>query len=66
MNIRVVKADKHDAEMISLIGKIAFRKEFEHIFKNKRDLEDYLKQVYNPDKIALSIGKENNVYFLFL
>lgn len=64
MQIHVRKAAIYDAEMISLIGKISFRKAFEHFFNNKKEMDTYLRKVYNPDKIAVSIGKENNVYFL--
>src|SRR5689334_21004220 len=64
MEIKLRTADVYDAEMISLIGKISFRKEFEHSFKYKEDVDAYLKKIYNPDKIALSLCKENNVYIL--
>lgn len=64
MEIKIVKADVYDAEMISLIGKISFRKEFEHFFSKKENLDAYLRQVYNPGKITASIRKENNVYLV--
>lgn len=64
MEITIRQAAVYDAEMISLIGKISFRKEYEHYFKSREDMDAYLRRVYNPDKIALSVDKENNVYFL--
>jgi len=63
MNIAVRKANSYDAEMISLIGKISFRKAFGNVF-DKNNLEEYLKNVYKPDKIEVSINRENNAWFV--
>jgi len=63
MNISVRKANSYDAEMISLIGKISFRKAFGNVF-DKNNLEEYLKNVYKPDKIEVSINRENNAWFV--
>ncbi len=63
MNRTVRKANEYDAEMISLIGKISFRDAFGNVF-DKDNLEEYLKNVYNPDKIEVSINKENNAWFV--
>src|SRR5258708_4800210 len=59
----VRKANDCDAEMISLIGKISFRDAFGNVF-DKNNLEEYLKTVYNPDKIEISINRENNSWFV--
>ena len=63
MNIVTRKANFYDAEVISLIGKISFRNAFWNVF-DKNNLEEYLKTVYNPDKIEISISKENNTWFI--
>lgn len=61
MEIR--KADTYDAEMISLIGKIASRKAFGNVF-TATNLEEYLKEVYNPDKIAVNLENSDTIYFM--
>jgi diamine N-acetyltransferase len=63
MNIAVRKANHYDAEMIARIGKISFRKAFGNVF-DKNNLEEYLRNVYSPDKIEISIHKENDVWFI--
>jgi diamine N-acetyltransferase len=63
MNLAVRKANDYDAEMISLIGKISFRKAYGNVF-DKNNLEEYLKNVYNPDKIEVSINKDDNAWFV--
>jgi len=63
MNIEVRKADLYDAEMIALIGMISFRKAFGNVF-DPDNLEEYLKTIYNPDKIAINIENRNYAYFI--
>ena len=64
MNIKVITADPSHAFTISSIGKQSFRDAFAHLFKNKEELLEYLEFTYHPDKIAKSLEKENNVFFL--
>ena len=49
MKIAVRRATARDAEMISVIGKISFRKAFGNVF-DKNNPEDYLKNVYSRIK----------------
>jgi ribosomal protein S18 acetylase RimI-like enzyme len=63
MNIEVRKADICDAKMISVIGKISFRNAFGNVF-DKDNLDDYIKNVYNPDKIAVSIERNNDIFLV--
>jgi len=64
MNITVIRADISHADFISAIGKSAFPNAFGHLFKNKEELDEYLEFTYHPKKLAVSLRKENNVYFL--
>lgn len=64
MNIQVVRANKSHADIISSIGKQAFSDAFGYSFDSKKELQDYLDYTYEPAKVAKSICKENNVFFL--
>jgi diamine N-acetyltransferase len=64
MNIAIIRADASHAAMIASIGKKSFRNAFEHLFKNREELFEYLEHTYNPVKLVKSIRKENNIYFL--
>ena len=64
MNIKIVKANASHAEIISMIGRLSFRDAFSRLFDDKNALAEYLDYTYNIDKIAKSIHKENNVFFL--
>ncbi len=63
MNIRVRKADAYDIEKISHIGKVSFRNAFANVFC-PCNLDEYLKKAFNPDTIARSLARENDVYFI--
>jgi len=64
MNVKVIIAGSSHAEIISSIGKQSFRAAFGGLFNNKNELDEYLDYTYQPDKIARSLEKENNVFFL--
>ena len=64
MSILVKRADVSHAADIATIGKKSFRRAFEHLFKCKEELFEYIEHTYDPVKLAKSIRKENNVYFL--
>ena len=64
MNIRIIKANPSEADIISSIGRQSFRDAFSQLFKSKEELREYLDYTYQPDKIKKSIEKENNVFFL--
>ena len=64
MNIKVIQANPLHAETISSIGKLSFRDAFGHLFNDKIVLLEYLEYTYNVGKVAKSINKENNVFFI--
>jgi len=66
MDIKIITANPSHADTISSIGKQSFRDAFGHLFNRKDSLQDYLDYTYHPGKIAKSIAKENNVFFLAL
>lgn len=63
-NIRIVIADTSHAEIISSIGSQSFCAAFGGLFHDKNELNEYLDYTYQPEKIAGSLEKENNVFFL--
>ena len=66
MSIQIIRADVSHAALITTIGKKSFRRAFEHLFRNKEELLEYLENTYCPVKLAKSLRKENNVYLLAL
>ncbi len=66
MSIEIINAKPGDAAAISFLGRTAFRDAFGHLFNHKKELEQYLDYTYAVEKIADSILKENNVFFLAL
>ncbi|MFI5133840.1 MAG: GNAT family N-acetyltransferase [Chitinophagales bacterium] len=64
MSITITRADVSHAAIIATLGKKSFRRAFEHLFKSKEELFEYLEHTYDPVKLAKSIRKDNNVYFL--
>jgi ribosomal protein S18 acetylase RimI-like enzyme len=64
MNIEIIFVKPDHAAAIAYIGRTAFRDAFGSLFNNRNELEDYLDYTYNVEKIACSIRKENNQYFL--
>jgi ribosomal protein S18 acetylase RimI-like enzyme len=66
METQIITAKPHHAPAISYLGRIAFRAAFGHLFNKKIELEEYLDYTYSVEKIACSLKKENNIYFLAL
>jgi ribosomal protein S18 acetylase RimI-like enzyme len=64
MNIKITIAKPSEAAIISTIGRLSFRDAFARLFNSKKELQEYLDFTYTPEKIAKSISKENNVYFI--
>jgi len=64
MKIEILFAKIDHAPGIAYIGRTAFRKAFGLLFNVPSELEEYLHYTYCVDKIAASIRKENNLYFL--
>lgn len=53
-----------DASVISLLGTVTFEETFGHLFRDKKDLEDYLVHTFSVSKIEGSLKKAENVYWL--
>lgn len=64
MDTKIITADISHTAVIASIGKKSFRAAFEHLFNSREELFEYLEYTYDPVKLARSIRKENNVYFL--
>jgi len=64
MRIEILNAKADHAPAVAYTGRTAFREAFGHLFNSRLELEDYLEYTYGVEKIACSINKENNVYFL--
>jgi len=64
--IEIIKAGQSLAKTISSIGKKSFHDAFMPTFNRYEDLVDYLDYTYNVEKIADSITKSNNVFFVAL
>jgi len=64
MKITIKRANITHANAISFIGRRSFHDAFAHLFYNKDELQEYLDYAYSVDKIAGSIRKSNNVFFL--
>ncbi len=64
MYTKIIQADVSHAAIIASIGKKSFRKAFENLFRSREELFEYLEYSYDPVKLAKSLRKENNVYFL--
>jgi len=64
--VSIIQANASHAEIISRIGKAAFREAFGHLFNSMEELQQYLDHTYATGKLVTSLGKENNIYFLAL
>ncbi|MFS4493224.1 N-acetyltransferase family protein [Maribacter sp. 2308TA10-17] len=60
--IRLAKIE--DAKDIALLGRITFNETFGALFKDPEDLRTYLNQTFSVKKIASSLGKTNNVFWI--
>ncbi len=57
-------ANKEDAAIIALLGRITFKETFGDLFNDFEGLENYLDATFGVDKIERSIQKEINVYWV--
>ncbi len=64
MDTKIIQADISHTAAIASIGKKSFRNAFDHLFRSKEELFEYLEYSYDPVKLAKSLRKENNVYLL--
>ena len=60
----IIPAKELHAPLISRIGRESFFDAFSRHFHSKEDLVNYLDYTYCPGRIAASIGKPNNSFFM--
>lgn len=63
-DIKIIRATEEHAPAIAAVGKEAFNDTFGPLFVNKQELKEYLDHTYAISKIAHSITKESNVFYL--
>ena len=63
-NINICIANKKDAELIALLGRVTFKETFGHLFYDKQILLDYCNLTFSIDKIEKSITKPNNIFWI--
>jgi len=62
--IIVIRADAQLAPVIATIGKKSFTDTFEAFFNRQEDLDQYLEYTYSIEKLAGSINKLNNIFYI--
>jgi len=62
--IEIRIATKSDTAHISHLGKITFTETFGHLFRDPKDLQDYLETTFSASKIAASFHKSTNVFWV--
>jgi diamine N-acetyltransferase len=61
--ISIKKADLSHAPIIASLGRITFAQTFGDLF-TKLELEKYLSETFNLNKISNSLSKQNNLYWI--
>lgn len=65
MPVVIRRADPEDAAVIALLGRMTFRETFAALFaEREHELQDYLDYTFSVAKIASSIVKPENQYWL--
>jgi GNAT superfamily N-acetyltransferase len=64
MDITITRANISHAALIATIGKKSFREAFGHLFHNREELFEYLEREYDPVRLAKSLRKGSNIFFL--
>ena len=62
--ITIISARPDHASIIAAIGRESFRDAFVDFFNKKEDLDQYISYTYDPGKIAASLHKPGNVFFI--
>tara|TARA_R110000868_G_scaffold145181_2_gene365171 strand:- start:80290 stop:80595 length:306 start_codon:yes stop_codon:yes gene_type:complete len=62
--LEIQTTNTNDAPIIALLARVTFAETFGHLFRNKQDLLDYYNSTFLVDKIANSITKPNNIYWV--
>lgn len=63
-NHTIRKAVPADAKFVSLLAKITFSETFGNLFRDKKDLRAYLEKTFSIEKMASSLKKEENVFWI--
>ncbi|MCW5515390.1 GNAT family N-acetyltransferase [Muriicola sp. Z0-33] len=63
-NIEIRIADSSDAVAISILGRVTFTETFGHLFRDRKDLQQYLLRTFSVEKIENSLKKKENVYWI--
>jgi diamine N-acetyltransferase len=62
--ITIISAGPDHASIIAAIGRESFSVAFVDFFNKKEDLDQYIRYTYDPGKIAASLHKPGNVFFI--
>ena len=60
------KANITDAKAVASLARITFKDTFGHLFNDPQDLVNYFNVTFSQEKIAASLQKSNNVFWLAL
>jgi len=68
MSAHIRRAASADAPIVALLGRVTFVETFGYLFRDrfKNDLRAYLDTTFDVAKIARSLGKPENIYWLAL
>ena len=64
MNIEIRFANRNDASIIALLGRITFSETFGHLFTDPTDLSEYYERTFSVEKIERSFDNPNNIFWL--
>ena len=64
--IQIRIATQEDIRFIALLGRVTFTETFGHLFRDKQDLFTYCDATFSVRKIADSIQKPSNIYWIAL
>jgi diamine N-acetyltransferase len=62
--VLIKKAQPDDAPTIARLGRTTFEETFQHVFPIRQELDEYLEATFSVAKIASSMQKPNNVFWL--
>ena len=64
MKIIIKEAEIHEAQFISLLGRVTFNETFGHHFTELQELRDYLSTTFSVKKISNSLSKKDNIFWI--
>ena len=62
--MKISRATEADATSIALLGRFTFTETFGHLFRDKNDLMEYYERTFAVEKLANSLKKGSNAYWL--